>query len=67
MSRPPEKESVSARKARETNDAAWKIIEAERATHDAKTARLKAQREAAEAASPHKPDVKKPAKKKKPK
>ncbi|MGE3829684.1 MAG: hypothetical protein AB7F76_01700 [Parvibaculaceae bacterium] len=52
MSRSSPKESTSARKARETNEAAWKIIDAERARHDAKTARLKAQREAAESATP---------------
>jgi hypothetical protein len=65
MSRPPSKESTSARKARETNETAWKIIDAERASHAAKTARLKAQREAAETAAP--PPEEKPAKKKRPK
>ena len=66
MSRPPSKESTSARKARETNETAWKIIDAERASHAAKTARLKAQREAAEAAAPA-PEEKPAKKKKKPK
>lgn len=65
MSRPPPKESTSARKARETNETAWKIIDAERASHAAKTARLKAQREAALAAAPA--PEKKPVKKKRPK
>jgi hypothetical protein len=51
MSRPPS-ESTSARKARQTNEAAWKIIDAEKAKQDAKTARLKAQREAAETSAP---------------
>jgi hypothetical protein len=65
MSRPPSKESTSARKARETNETAWKIIDAERANNAAKTARLKAQREAAEAVAPA-PEAKS-GKKKKPK
>jgi hypothetical protein len=69
MSRPSPKESTSARKARETNEAAWKIIDAERANHDAKTARLKAQREASKATTPQSdknPEKKKKAKTKKP-
>jgi hypothetical protein len=52
VSNRPPKESTSARKARETNEAAWKIIDSEKISHDAKTARLKAQREAAEAVAP---------------
>ena len=58
MSNRPPKESTSARKARETNEAAWKIIDAEKVTHDTKTARLKAQREAAQVVAPKKPGKK---------
>jgi hypothetical protein len=46
----PTRKTLKASKAQETSDEAWRIINAEKTKHEARTVKLRAQREARDAA-----------------